>query len=850
MKENVMYSYAQTLGAKPTFQDEPWKTYCEKLLVSSKRPSSTELKQMPDGPEFESKFGHGKAWAQLPHNMSALFHHGTSRRNSNVFHMGNILIVDIDQTDTSFEQMHAKLKEMNVCFALHTTTSHSTNSPSYRIHFPIDEPIEIEEYPLVWGNLNDLSGGNFDPKTHDLARCMYLPRKWDGKKCQIKVETEKEFLALSKLLHMVPREPTCSLMKKQKKHLTAVRKELSNVEKGFGPAHSSVHLKTLVDDHARSAYAMHKGGRLYTFMRRVAANAHYHGICIKPQELADLALQEDAANHISKNREGILKEAQNAIGASLFSIADKQRAANENTAPLVTPRPSNLVVEYIDAQCGQGKSWSMLEHITKQRRLWIYACDKILTLNERASDLVELNNGTANPSALEFTKIYKGKVEKGRNGEALEVEYSDSVLTEIHRAKADLTKRIDNGDIDAGVLFITHRALVMMDWTGFERFSLVVDEIPEAVCDFTRSLHNISAIQLAKYMQIIGDDGGCYEMGATELGRERAATVSFDEFEEIFSGLVTMANDAASTLWVEKGEWDGALANRSSRKKSLGFFSLFRASCVQNFVQVYVLGDELLQSRLYKAWSKIDDVKFKEAEFWHGGRQRRYALKDRVTVHYFCDDNASFGRIAKSDDPLAKISIFLADNVDEQILYSVNERNLTRTTRLEAAGAKWISPKAHGRNDLQDFSTLVWLACMKTSGQARKLYEDYIGMTAKELDREKDFNACYQFIMRGVLRKFDSGEHCDVYVFSKEQAEYLRGRLGGCPVKKIQGLVANSNKKCGRPSKAKVPKPKKPAMTPAERQRRCREKKNLARLAANSNLTPSPTNKDEMFQKR
>ncbi len=40
--------------------------------------------------------------------------------------------------------------------------------------------------------------------------------------------------------------------------------------------------------------------------------------------------------------------------------------------------------------------------------------------------------------------------------------------------------------------------------------------------------------------------------------------------------------------------------------------------------------------------------------------------------------------------------------------------------------------------------------------------------------------------MRGTLRDYSSGKHCNIYVFSKTQAEYLSQRLGGAPIIKMK----------------------------------------------------------------
>ena len=83
------------------------------------------------------------------------------------------------------------------------------------------------------------------------------------------------------------------------------------------------------------------------------------------------------------------------------------------------------------------------------------------------------------------------------------------------------------------------------------------------------------------------------------------------------------------------------------------------------------------------------------------------------------------------------------------------------------------------------------------------------GLTAAELTEWREFNAMYQFVMRGVLRDFSSAEPAVVYVFSRRQAEYLKDRLGGT-VEKVAGIVEDRPVRCTHEGGA---------MTQAERQK-------------------------------
>ena len=89
------------------------------------------------------------------------------------------------------------------------------------------------------------------------------------------------------------------------------------------------------------------------------------------------------------------------------------------------------------------------------------------------------------------------------------------------------------------------------------------------------------------------------------------------------------------------------------------------------------------------------------------------------------------------------------------VLWTANER-LRVKAKLDQRD--FISPKAHGRNDLQHYKRVAWLAAMKASKFEIGTLHEVCGMTAADLTEWREFNAMYQFVMRCVLRDFSSAE--------------------------------------------------------------------------------------------
>ena len=402
--------------------------------------------------------------------------------------------------------------------------------------------------------------------------------------------------------------------------------------------------------------------------------------------------------------------------------------------------------------------------------------------------------------------IFSEKNEKNEYGSFEKVDDAPSVMERIAKAKTAMEEEIRSGDKDNAVIFITHRAMQLMNWNGWEEWELIIDETPDVVGTYSESFGETSKELLRRHLDVLRPDEETYVLKATPDTQTYLSNGRRDAFLDKIKGILMVANDPNSNLWVMKKGWDALYSDSTedaSQDRTLTFFSLFSHHSIKPFKKRYILGDQFLRSRFYMAWNKIEGVEFRQAPFWFGGdRERKHKLQGRATIHYFCDDNASFIRFDKYDSPLKKIAEWLNSKHRVEKLYTCNERFKPHMEILEKGGSTYITPKAHGRNDLQHFTTVAGFAAMKSSGTEYKTSRKFFGMTAKELNADKELNALYQFVMRGTLRDFESSKHCDVFVFSKIQAEYLQQRLGGCKIMQAEepNVVDNlSTQSAGRP---------------------------------------------------
>ena len=59
--------------------------------------------------------------------------------------------------------------------AVHTSWSHASNAPRYRVVVPLARPCPVDTWPRVWAWAHDRTGGTADPACKDASRLYYLP---------------------------------------------------------------------------------------------------------------------------------------------------------------------------------------------------------------------------------------------------------------------------------------------------------------------------------------------------------------------------------------------------------------------------------------------------------------------------------------------------------------------------------------------------------------------------------------------------------------------------------------------------------------------------------------------------
>src|SRR5450759_4033005 len=106
-----------------------------------------------------------------------IFREGTKRGNDGVEAI-TMAVFDVDGGVTP-----DAVKSILGGFAhvLHSTWSHTSDKPSYRVIVPFTRPVPKNDWPQPWARLTLFLGGINDPATKDPARLYYLPSHPEGR---------------------------------------------------------------------------------------------------------------------------------------------------------------------------------------------------------------------------------------------------------------------------------------------------------------------------------------------------------------------------------------------------------------------------------------------------------------------------------------------------------------------------------------------------------------------------------------------------------------------------------------------------------------------------------------------
>lgn len=441
----------------------------------------------------------------------------------------------------------------------------------------------------------------------------------------------------------------------------------------------------------------------------------------------------------------------------------------------------SLAWGYFDDPCGSGKSFILRELIVKsEQRQWLFAVDKVERIHEV---MAEFTGHHWKMGGFDFHDAFSGKVDESGN--------SDTVIGQLAGIRHLINSRCNNHENYRSITFITHAALLMFDWTGWDDHSLVCDEKPGIWhYDVMESLHHNFDI-VKRNFEIDAEEGDRIRLKLTAMGAKIGAhATKIDAFDKRIWPLLNLAYRNRH-VWINREAWD---ANGDA---PVEFYALTLPDAYSPFRERWMAADNLSRSHLYRMWERCG-VTWTKAVL-PGGRVRVTPLASRGVVCYFMNHGASFTRFRQPDQPHIKAAKYIVENHPSDVLVSINSKfRKGMQAVFDDESHTLVSPRQTGTERWKDRDVLFWAAAMQASQCESDLIKKLTGMTRQELDEDREFDAMNQFAFRGNARDYNSDTPFVLYVMSRAQANYFAARYD-MAVEYVEGVVVEvENKKPGR----------------------------------------------------
>jgi len=503
-----------------------------------------------------------------------------TRQTGFVQYNSNWMAFDIDETAT-FEDMSSFLKSLDCPYILHTTTKHSIEKPRIRALIHTMDEVEPEDWPKLWANMDALIRSHFpdlpevtDKVTRNLNRIFYVPQKWKNTPAQFECRKDGALLDTGAIIARFGIEPESDVK------LGSYEPENMCQQRHQELTDAGI---VLIPEYIiQRAYADGKTGRFFSLLIRTARRLIFLGYKIDPVELEKAALNVDSL--LTGNvRPNSREEAQHAIQLAYSTWASENlEAGNNNLNPIVDDQYSELVTNFIDAECSAGKSFQTLQRIAREKGRYVFACDKIINIDQRRDEFLSILGSDA--SSWEVRDIYYNR--KNPDG----VEMDMSVVIQLNQMLQYLN---DNSKFEKVVVFISHAALKIYQlWQDWSKFHLIIDEVPEITYTYSKNFEDTFDV-FKRYVCVGEKNGSAYDLELTPAGIDAVMYNSQDSLIQTFFAILQQIYFNNTKVWVKQSEWDDPESNK------LNFFSVFTPKSLEPFKSVLLLGDQCSEMTIW-----------------------------------------------------------------------------------------------------------------------------------------------------------------------------------------------------------------------------------------------------------
>jgi hypothetical protein len=398
-----------------------------------------------------------------------------------------------------------------------------------------------------------------------------------------------------------------------------------------------------------------------------------------------------------------------------------------------------------------------------------------------------------------------------------------------HGRGSSVTRRIeslpqDYADRDHVIVLATHAAMLQSDFSDFQGWQIIVDEVPQFLT-FEEKRTHLDVEFFAKYYRLEVFEEGWSGVTLTDEGAKltpaNLRNCESHEHLAVFHRRVTEASRANATRYVlcNLPDWQ-AMTDGNVQWCWASAFSLWE---LRAFDKVVMLGNRFRRDIGSILSERMSDEPIEWVALQPAQRNAEFRHR-RVHISYFSETrqaSRSLFETEKGQTALREIGAHLSDALrHEDFIWSANATTASPLANspqesLRAGGLatqRWIPPRQAGTNNYSKISHAAMIYSAKAPPNLRGLLR-LLGIDEELWTKSVEHETICQFMTRTSVRDPDCEAPVHLWVFDRAQALYLKRYFDG-----LAHVTATVAQVMGGPEipRGESPGPKKAVRTPEE----------------------------------
>lgn len=464
-------------------------------------------------------------------------------------------------------------------------------------------------------------------------------------------------------------------------------------------------------------------------------------------------------------------------------------------------------IRMLDALCGSGKTYLMIEYAIKQalveeaKIIFVLPTMEVIdqVFDDATNALQRLQQSFCGGKSILPPKIHKL--------------HGDSLAVPHKRVCDDLNSRLRNSEPDVGeVLICTHAAFLKLKYFhNPSAWDVIIDEIPDVVTTYDELIKVYDKdSDILDYLDITDTEETYVPLKIRRKRGIKARVKGFGRYHKL-KPLADMLLDPYATTYIKRSAWNQFPSKmRSEDSFKLQAYSVLNANFFHRFNSVTVMGAHFKDS-LFSKVMEHEGISFYDAGIdgddldTSNLRYQHHVQGELTSISYLTENAWSKWFRSKPVDPSVP-NIKVMDDVistafdhtdNEAVLYTFNNdvgdfENHRSSMRL--------SGSPYGLNCYMDYTSIIFLSSLNpTPGFYHFLLEKY-GIDSEFVANAIYFQKAYQAIMRTAIRNPEDTRIKKIVVPDRRLAEWLSTVFPGSTVTKIGDLDDRMvNSSVGRP---------------------------------------------------